>query len=73
MTPSEFRAARDGLGLTPSEFRAARDGLGLTQAAFARLLGVTRQRVNDYERGRRPIREQLARHVRLLTAPGLPM
>lgn len=52
--------------MTPAEFRIARESLGLTQAAFARLLGLSRQRVNDYEAGRQRIREQLAKHVQLV-------
>lgn len=52
--------------MTPGEFRAVRVELGMTQAAFARLLGVSRQRVNDYEAGRQRIREQLAKHVQLV-------
>jgi len=39
--------------MTPADFRAAREALGLTQVELGQALGVTGQYVSDIERGQR--------------------
>jgi DNA-binding XRE family transcriptional regulator len=41
--------------MMPIDLRAIRKRLGLTQAELAAVLGITRQTVNEHERGRAPI------------------
>ena len=52
--------------MTPAEFRAALQALGVTQGAAAALLGVSLDGVNAWCNGRRPVPAPVARLVRLL-------
>ena len=46
--------------MTPEQFRATREALGLNQAELAEALDMTRENVNRFESGKRPIRLVLA-------------
>lgn len=46
--------------MTPTDYKAAREKLGLTQAGLAALLGVTRATINSREAGRTPITAEAA-------------
>jgi len=52
--------------MTGSELRRLRERLKLTEAEFGARLGVTHAAVSRWETGKRPISEQVARHVALL-------
>lgn len=52
--------------MTGEELRRIRQRLGLTQARLAERLAVTSTTVARWERGEVPIREPMARLVRLL-------
>jgi len=52
--------------MTGAELRHIRKRLGLTQVALAEQLAVTRTSLARWERGEVPIREPMARFVRLL-------
>lgn len=52
--------------MTPAEFCALRDQLGVTQVELARMLGVTSISVSRYETGARPISSTVAILLRLL-------
>ena len=54
--------------MTGDELRRIRKRLGLTQAALAERLAVTSTSVARWERGEVPIREAMARFIRLLGA-----
>ncbi len=56
--------------MTGEELRRIRKRLGLTQAALADRLAVTSTTVARWERGEVPIREPMARLVRLLAKLG---
>ena len=65
--------------MTPLNFRAIRERLGLSQGDFALALGYRsldrknlRQQVNDMEGGRKPITPQVARLVSMFDAFGVP-
>ena len=46
--------------MSPAEYRAHREKLGLTQAGLASLLEVTRETVNRRESGEQPITHEAA-------------
>ena len=53
--------------MSGDELKAYRESKGLTQAQFAELVGLQRFRtITDYETGKRPIPEWLAKMVALL-------
>jgi len=54
------------------ELRRIRRRLGLTQAAMAERLAVTPNTVARWERNEVPIREPMARLIRLLATPPKP-
>lgn len=65
--------------MTPSEFRAIREQIGLNQADFAIALGYRstdrknlRQQVNDMEGGRKAITAQISRLVAMFGRYGVP-
>jgi DNA-binding transcriptional regulator YiaG len=43
--------------MTPQEFRASRESIGLSQTALAKEMGVRRASICDWERGAQPIRK----------------
>lgn len=51
--------------MTPANFRAIRNALGLTQGALALRLGVGRRIVQYWESGERTIPETVARIMRV--------
>jgi len=53
--------------MTPAEYRARRDTLGLTQADLAKELGVSRETVNRRESGEQTIDLEAALAIRNLT------
>jgi len=55
--------------MTPGEYKALREKLGLTQAGLAALLGVTRKTVNSRETGAVRITEEAALAIRALSSP----
>ena len=55
--------------MTPAEYKALREKLGLTQAGLAALLGVTRKTVNSRETGAVRITEEAALAIRSLSSP----
>ena len=46
--------------MSPAQYKAKREQLGLTQAGLASLLGVTRETVNRRESGEQPITHEAA-------------
>ena len=50
--------------MTPAEFLAARNILGLTQGALASYLGASRRAVQFWEAGERAVPELVARVIR---------
>lgn len=52
--------------MTPADYKAAREALGLTQAQLAERLGVTRATINAREAGRTPITEEASLAIRAL-------
>jgi len=54
--------------LQPDEVKAARAQLGLTQAAFGERLGVGKDVVRDWERGKRACPGPASRLIRLVLA-----
>lgn len=57
--------------MTPTEFRAARNRLGMTQKEFAGLLGVSHRHVRRMETpegcsSHRPVPPQIEAHIRTL-------
>lgn len=57
--------------MTPAEYKALREKLGLTQAGLAALLGVTRKTINARENGAK-ITEEAALAIRALSSPNEP-
>lgn len=55
--------------MTPTEYKAIREKLGLTQAGLAARLGVTRKTVNSRETGATRITEEAALAIRSLSSP----
>ena len=58
--------------MTPADFRAAREALGLTQVQLGQALGVTGQYVSDIERGRVPSKTLVMLMERLVKDAALP-
>lgn len=62
--------------MTPDEFRAIRDSLGLTRAELASALGITGKRpqagIENWEAGRAPIPPIAETAMRAIAAFGLP-
>lgn len=54
--------------MTPAEYKALREKLGLTQAELAARLGVTRKTVNSRERSPKRISAEAAMAIRSLNA-----
>jgi transcriptional regulator with XRE-family HTH domain len=55
--------------MTPEEFKAERQRLGLTQAQLAKLIGLYPLTISKYERGDRAIPNPTAMLMRLLKPP----
>ncbi len=53
--------------MTPAQFKAARDALGLTQEQLAKAIGVERNTVSRWECGESPISIMVMLTMRLLT------
>ena len=52
--------------MSPAQYKAKREQLGLTQAGLASLLGVTRETVNRRESGEQRITEEAALALRAI-------
>ena len=52
--------------MTPAEVKDARERLGWSQQRLAETLGVSREQVGHWERGRHPVGEPAARLIRAL-------
>jgi predicted transcriptional regulator len=50
--------------MAPEELTAAREAANLSKFALARWAGISRARVNDLERGHRPITVNMAARLR---------
>jgi predicted transcriptional regulator len=59
-----------GMGMTPAQFRAALEKLGLSQVEAAEFLGVSTRAAHGYANGW-PIREGDAKLLRLMVKLGL--
>ncbi len=58
--------------MTPSEFRAAREGLGVSQEELAHLLGVNGSRIiRKWEAGENAVPEPVSILMKLLKTPRL--
>jgi DNA-binding XRE family transcriptional regulator len=53
--------------MTPADYKAHREKLGLTQAGLAALLGVTRETVTRRETGTKPITMEAAMAIRSIS------
>lgn len=54
--------------MTPAEFRAAREALGLTQIALAKALGMKERQIRNLETGAVPIKRVIALAIEALAA-----
>jgi len=56
--------------MTGPEFQALREEAGLTKMALARLWGISRQAIQNFERSRTPIPVERAEGLRALLTSG---
>jgi transcriptional regulator with XRE-family HTH domain len=53
--------------MTGSDIKKARQNKGLTQKQFASMIGKTKETLNRYENGKRPIPDTVKALINLLT------